>query len=88
MCPPDSFTLRKQPSRSWDVEVSADRVSWQQVEDKEDKEGMDNTCFTGISAGVDNGDDRFIWRVKIGKNQGNDDTVCFSASRIFGSLIE
>jgi hypothetical protein len=37
---------------------------------------------------VDDGGVRFIWLVEIGRNQGGDDTLFFSAQRIFGSLIE
>jgi hypothetical protein len=62
----------------WDVDVSADSESWQEVDHKEHDQDVNGKRLTGMLAVADERV-RFFWLTVISRNQSDDDTLCFSA---------
>jgi hypothetical protein len=54
----------------------------------EDNEGVNGGWFTGTFVLTDEEQIRFIWLMNIDSNQGEDNSLCPSVWKIFGSLIE
>jgi hypothetical protein len=49
---------------------------------------VNGRSLTGMFSVIGDGEVRFICLAKIGRNQGNNDTLYFSARRIFGNPME
>jgi hypothetical protein len=51
------------------------------VDYEEDSEKVNSGCFNCMFAVVDDGELCFSWPVNTGRNQGDDESLCFSASQ-------
>jgi hypothetical protein len=80
---PGSFYLK-----SWLIETSDDRETWQGVAHEEDNNQLNGDYFTCTFPVTGSGECRFIRLVNIGRNHSGNDYLWISAWEIFGCLIE